>query len=232
MIVYTRDPTTDAVTQQSFVSFEVSIWTDVARALGTSGKFALNIDTNFAFSDGLASGEHEALVTGLGPTIMQRAVRVPLLGMDFIALRAPTMLPYYRTMMEAVHAILGEAFTTRVITAGVTTCDDVRWWLREETARRGFSPGFHPSFALQRRGESGFISGDTVIQPGAHHPQPPFSLVASAQSPFSLVSCRAIFVAHCAYFISAAMCRRYSVERFWLHRHGPLDRCMPCLRCL
>lgn len=52
-------------------------------------------------------------------------------------------------MMRIVHEILTEAFTTRVITVGVTTCDDVRWWLRDETARRGLSPGFHPSFGVQ-----------------------------------------------------------------------------------
>ena len=45
------------------------------------GKIALNIDTNFAFSDGLAAGEHEALSAGIGPALMARVVRVPLLAM-------------------------------------------------------------------------------------------------------------------------------------------------------
>lgn len=54
------------------------------------------------------------------------------------------MLVYYRALTEEAHSIIGEAFTTRVITVGTTTCDDVRWWMREEIIRRGFAAGFHP----------------------------------------------------------------------------------------
>lgn len=58
---------------------------DLARALEVdNGKFAINIDTNFAFSDGLAAGEYEAMTEGLGPALMARAVRVPLLGMRVV----------------------------------------------------------------------------------------------------------------------------------------------------
>ena len=81
--------------QRSFVSVEASIWSEVAAFLASvgAGPIALNIDTNFAFSDGLAAGELEAMGAGLGTAIMERVVRRPNLGMDFIALRAPTMLP-------------------------------------------------------------------------------------------------------------------------------------------
>ena len=59
------------------------------------------------------------------------------MGMDFIAIRAPTMLPYYQTIMQMAHAIIEEAFSSAIITAGTTTCDDVRWWMREEILKIG-----------------------------------------------------------------------------------------------
>ena len=72
---------------QEFVSFESTIWGEVAQALAADGAIAVNINDNFAFSDGLASGENEALTKGVGAAISQRIVRAPMLAMDFIALR-------------------------------------------------------------------------------------------------------------------------------------------------
>ena len=86
--------------------------------------------------------------------------------MDFIAIRAPTMLPYYQTLMTMAHAIIKEAFSTAVITAGITTCDDVRWWMREAIIKAGLAAGFHPSFSVHRRGVAGKISDSTVILRG------------------------------------------------------------------
>ena len=37
---------------------------------------------------------------------------------------------------------------------------------RERLAALGLTPWFHPSVGIQREGEDGFLSGDTVIQPG------------------------------------------------------------------
>eukprot|EP00038_Savillea_parva_P016511 m.17026 g.17026 ORF g.17026 m.17026 type:complete len:450 (+) comp3449_c0_seq1:2-1351(+) len=166
VMVYTL--TGESVVLSSFVSYEASIWDDLYRVLDAApGAIALNVDTEFAFSDGLAAGERDAMLQRMPADVSNRIVHVPLLALDFIALRAPTMLVYYQAMMATVHTILAEAFSTRVIQAGVTTCDDVRWWLRDETIRRGFQPGFHPSFSLQRRGEvDKTLSGDTVIQGG------------------------------------------------------------------
>lgn len=167
VIVYSYDGTD--VTAHSFVSFESSIWAELAAQLElgvAGGKIALNVDTEFAFSDGLAAGELEALSQGIGPALMARVVRAPLLAMDFIAVRAPTMLPYYVVLMQQAHAIIREAFSTRVINVGTTTAAAVQWWMREQTITRRLAPGFHPSFSIQRQGVPGDLDGDTVIVPG------------------------------------------------------------------
>jgi len=129
------------------------------------GVIAVNIDENWAFADGLGAGEWEALQRALGPTFLSRVKRVPLLAVDFIGHRLPEMMPSYREREETVHAIISQAFSSAVITPGVTTTEDVQWWLREKIQELGMTTWFHPSVDVQRAGEipSG---GRVVIQPG------------------------------------------------------------------
>jgi Xaa-Pro aminopeptidase len=126
---------------------------------------ALNIDEHWAFADGLGAGEWEALQRALGAEYLARVKRVPLLAVELIAHRLPEMMPYYRDREETVHAIISQAFSSAVITPGVTTTEDVQWWLREKVQELGMTTWFHPSVDVQRAGPipSG---GPVVIQPG------------------------------------------------------------------
>ena len=126
---------------------------------------AVNIDEDWAFADGLGAGEWEALQGALGPEFLPRVRRVPRLAIEFIAHRLPEMMPAYRDRGETVHAIISQAFSSAVITPGVTTTEDVQWWLREKVQALGMTTWFHPSVDVQRAGEipSG---GPVVIQPG------------------------------------------------------------------
>lgn len=125
---------------------------------------ALNIDAEWAFADGLHAGEREVLEEALGPYV-ERVVREPRLAVNYIALRIPEMMPRYRKITETVHAMISEAFSNAVITPGVTSTDDVAWWLRQRAQELGYQAWFHPSVDVSRQGD-GRISGNTVIQPG------------------------------------------------------------------
>jgi Xaa-Pro aminopeptidase len=129
------------------------------------GTIAVNIDEHWAFADGLGAGEWEALQRALGPTYVDRVKREPRLAVEFIAHRLPEMMPVYRDREETVHAIISQAFSSAVITPGVTTTEDVQWWLREKVQELGMTTWFHPSVDVQRAGEipSG---GPVVIQRG------------------------------------------------------------------
>jgi hypothetical protein len=126
---------------------------------------AVNIDEHWAFADGLGAGEWEALQRALGPEYVSRVKREPRLAVEFIAHRLPEMMPAYRAREETVHAIISQAFSSAVITPGVTTTEDVQWWLREKVQGLGMTTWFHPSVDVQRAGEipSG---GPVVIQHG------------------------------------------------------------------
>jgi len=125
----------------------------------------LNTDPVWAFSDGLHSGEAEALLEALGDKYSSRVKRESRLAMNYIALRLPEMMPRYRKIEETVHAIISEAFSNSVITPGVTTTEDVVWWMRQKLRDLGYTTWFQTSVDVQREGAvSG--SGPTVIQQG------------------------------------------------------------------
>jgi hypothetical protein len=124
----------------------------------------LNIDEAWAFADGLGAGEREALEGALGEYRL-RVKREPFLAVDYIATRVPEMMPRYRKMMETVHAIISEAFSNSVITPGVTTTEDVVWWLRQRVNDLGFGTWFQPSVSVQRAGEVP-AEGPVVIRRG------------------------------------------------------------------
>ncbi len=125
----------------------------------------LNIDPDWAFSDGLHAGEREALEEALGPELLARVRREPRLAMNYIALRLPEMMPRYRKIQETVHAVISEAFSNAVITPGETTTEDVRWWMRQRVRDLGYTTWFLPSVGVQRAGDvpSG---GPAVIERG------------------------------------------------------------------
>ncbi len=127
----------------------------------------LNIDPVWAFSDGLHAGEAEALLDALGDRYADRVKREPRLAMNYISLRLPEMMPQYRKIQETVHALISEAFSNSVITPGVTTTEDVVWWMRQKLQDLGYTTWFQPSVGFQRAGAipSGG-TGEGVIREG------------------------------------------------------------------
>jgi len=129
------------------------------------GSIVLNIDPDWAFSDGLHAGEAEVLIEALGEKYAARIRREPRLAMNYIAIRLPEMMPRYRKIEETVHAIISEAFSNAVITPGVTTTEDVVWWMRQRIQDLGYTTWFQTSVDVQRAGEID-RSGAVVIERG------------------------------------------------------------------
>jgi Xaa-Pro aminopeptidase len=127
---------------------------------------ALDISHTFAFSDGLSAGEMEHLQAALPPAYLGRLVRAENLPLDYQSIRAPGMLPVYRRMQELVWAIIDTAFSSKVITPGRTTTDDVAWWMRQRVNDLGLGTWFHTDVDAQRRGVDLSDSGSVVIQRG------------------------------------------------------------------
>jgi hypothetical protein len=127
---------------------------------------AVNASTEHNFADGLTAAEWEAMSAALG-AYSDRVVRNPRLAIDYLALRVPAMTPVYRKMQTYVHQIIATAFSNAVITPGVTTTQDVVWWMRQRVHDLGFGSWFQPSVSIQRQGVSGDeMPGNPVIERG------------------------------------------------------------------
>ena len=127
---------------------------------------AVDISHTHAFSDGLTAGEWEQLRAALPPGYEARVVRRELLPLHYIEERLPEMLPAYTRMQALAHQIIATAFSRAVIEPGVTTTEDVVWWLRQRVADLGLDTWFHPSVSVQRRGVDMADSADAVIRRG------------------------------------------------------------------
>lgn len=129
-------------------------------------RIAVDISRDFNFADGLSAGEWEQLQAALGPDLVARVVREDRLATDYLSLRVGAMLPTYRRMQEIAHEIIGVAFSSAVITPGVTTTEDVVWWMRQRLLELGLGTWFQPDVDVQRRGVDVSDSAGPVIQRG------------------------------------------------------------------
>lgn len=128
---------------------------------------AVNVSRVFAFSDGLSAGEMDGMSESLGEKWTSRFVRHDGLAVDLIATRLPEEAAFYRQMQELVWATIDTAFSSAVITPGVTRTQDVVWWMRQRVNDIGLGSWFQPSVEVQRRGASeATLGANPVIQRG------------------------------------------------------------------
>jgi Xaa-Pro aminopeptidase len=116
------------------------------------GTIGINVSNTHAFSNGLSGAERDMLMDALGEKWAARVVRAELLPLDYLAIRLPEMKDTYRRMMALVHGLIARAFSNEVVTPGVTTTEDIVWWLRQEVNDKGLGVWFHPSVSRYRKG--------------------------------------------------------------------------------
>ncbi|MCJ7422025.1 M24 family metallopeptidase [Sphingomicrobium astaxanthinifaciens] len=127
---------------------------------------AVNTSDLSAFADGMTHSQWKLMMDALPDHLEERIISGEDLSIRWLETRTPTELALYPGIVRIAHAIIAEAFSRQVITPGVTTTSQVRWWMRERLARLGLQPWFHPSVAIQREGEEGMLYNDRVIEPG------------------------------------------------------------------
>lgn len=124
----------------------------------------INVSEQFAHADGLSANERDNLLRAIGPGHAARVKSAEGLAVGWLERKLPEETAAYTHVMQVAHRIIREAFSRAVITPGVTTAEDVAWWMRQQVANLGLGGWFHPSVSIQRSG--GVQAGDTVIRPG------------------------------------------------------------------
>lgn len=117
-------------------------------------KIGINMSTSFAIADGLVQTDYQELKEALPQNLEDKLVSAEKLAIGWIETRTPMEMKLYDTLVEITHNIIDEAFSEKVITPGVTTTEDVVWWMREKVTALGLETWFHPTIDVQRDNEA------------------------------------------------------------------------------
>jgi hypothetical protein len=134
-------------------------------------KIGINTSKEWSFGDGLSSGLRDSLMEALGPGLKDRVASADKLCVRWLETRTPLERDLYTHMTAIARGVVSEAFSARVITPGVTTTDDVAWYIRQRFTDLGLGTWFVPTVDLQRAGQtcvadSPFCGGSGVIERG------------------------------------------------------------------
>lgn len=129
-------------------------------------RIAVNTSPLTAFGDGLTLSQHQGLMSALPAQYQARVVPADALAVGWLETRIPGEVAAYPDLVRIAHSIIAEAFSDTVITPGVTTADDVVWWMRERVAALKLATWFQPSVGIFRQGAKDELDGDEVIRPG------------------------------------------------------------------
>ncbi|MFO6446075.1 M24 family metallopeptidase [Erythrobacter sp. NE805] len=143
-------------------------WAAVAELIAARNprKIAINTSDLTQFADGMTLSQYDRFMSALPPALHERVVPAEGLAIRWLETRTPAEMALYPTILRIAHAVIGEAFSRKVIAPGVTTAEQVQWWYRERLMQLGLTPWFHPSVAIQRQGVRGMLEGPEVIRPG------------------------------------------------------------------
>jgi len=133
-------------------------------------KIGVNMSRTWAFGDGLTHGMYERLIEVLDPALRSRVVSAEGLAVRWLEQRTAMELETYPHIVALARGVIAEAFSSKVITPGVTTTDDVAWYIRQRYADLGLPIWFMPYVNAQRAGlacgDQPFCGEDGVIHRG------------------------------------------------------------------
>ena len=137
-------------------------------------KIGLNFSEDFNIADGIVKTDYEAFMAVLPETYQKKIVSAEALANAWIETRTEREMALYEELVAITKDIIREAFSSKVITPGKTTSDDVVWWMRQKVTDLGLETWFHPTVDIQRKEEAlknhieAFSSGyaDQLILPG------------------------------------------------------------------
>jgi Xaa-Pro aminopeptidase len=129
-------------------------------------RIGVNMAESIGGADGLSHTSYQRLRAELG-TYGDRLVSAERFVSDFRATRTAVEIAAFAEAGEISREIAERAFSNEVITPGVTTLEDVAWWMSDQQLARGLESSFDmPSVYIT--GPEGIVatSSDRIIQRG------------------------------------------------------------------
>ena len=129
-------------------------WDGLRRFVEARDPKVIGVNTSEAWNhaDGLTATERDNLMKALGPKYSPRVKSAEMLAVAWLEVKLPEETDAFRHVMRIAHQVIREAFSNQLIVPGVTTSEDVAWWMRQRVAELGLGGWFHPSITIWRRG--------------------------------------------------------------------------------
>ena len=151
-------------------------WKRVAQIIAERDpeKIGVNKSEYVGLADGITATDLEELKLAIGEKFSNRIVSAEKVAIGWLETRTPSEMAVYPQICRIAHMIIDEALSDRVIQPGVTSTDDVVWWMREKIRELKLITWFHPSMSIQRADAEHFdhirmfteSADQNVIQPG------------------------------------------------------------------
>ncbi|NNE71664.1 MAG: M24 family metallopeptidase [Rhodothermales bacterium] len=130
-------------------------------------RIGLNMSRAIGAADGLTHSGYEEIVELLGPNYAARMVSAEKLVSDFRSRRVASEVAAFAEAGELSRQIAERAFSNEIITPGVTTLEDVAWWMTEQQFENGLGTSFgFPSVYITGPDGIAATSSDRIIQRG------------------------------------------------------------------
>ncbi|MEO0697073.1 MAG: M24 family metallopeptidase [Pseudomonadota bacterium] len=112
----------------------------------------VNVSGDWPIADGLTHALYERLASVLTPELQARVTSAEALAVRWMETRNAREQEIYAHNVGIARKVIAEGFSSRVITPGVTTTDDVAWYLRERFEELNLDIWFMPYVNIQRPG--------------------------------------------------------------------------------
>ena len=130
-------------------------------------RIGLNISKNIGGADGLSHSSYLELAEVLGKKYEDRFVPAEKLVSDFRSRRVASEIAIYAEAGELSYTLAERALSNEVITPGVTTLEDVAWWMTEQQFKNNLGSSFGmPSVYITGPEGIEATSTDRIIQRG------------------------------------------------------------------
>ncbi len=130
-------------------------------------RIGVNTSRAIGAADGLSHSGYEELVEVLGPVYAARLVPAEKLVSDFRSRRVASELAAFAEAGARSREIAERALSNEVIIPGVTTLEEVAWWMMDRLFEAGLGTSFGmPSVYVTGPDGIEALSNDRIIRPG------------------------------------------------------------------
>ena len=113
---------------------------------------AVNTSDTWPVADGISHSLYSKLAASLSPELQARVRSSERLVVRWMETRTEGEVEVWQRAVAIARETIARAFSSEVITPGVTTVGDVSWFIRTRFEEEGLEPWFHPDVNRQWEG--------------------------------------------------------------------------------